>query len=210
MLQASSQVDQQPEASPSRRNRQFQEFFTPTFSAWLDERQLIAQDSARINGKEVELHKLFFTVGALGGCRAVSEKVLWRVVGAKLGLPSFDEPTPASKPKVAVRLAKIYERVLADFETYWYKSFRPGDPSTIFPLPPELQYLHPERERLAASLLPPQRQSRSPVERSPQQRSDDKARVPQSQGSLRQASNKPKNRKKRLEVKIKREFSDET
>lgn len=86
----------------------------------------------------------------------VSEKKLWPQVGAKLGFPHFSEPIPHSKPEVAEQLFKIYQEVLASFEIFWNNSLRPLDPASIFPLPTQLQYLHPEVERLATSQFPPQ------------------------------------------------------
>ncbi|KAG8922270.1 hypothetical protein FRC01_014257, partial [Tulasnella sp. 417] len=208
MLQASSQVNEQADSGPSY---QFHEFFAATFSRWRDKQPPISPSSSSIEGQEVELHELFLFVGALGGHRAVSESMLWQAVGAKMGLPHFDDPILSSTRGVAVQLSKIYEKALEDFEASWNKSFRPDDPNTTFPLPPPLRHLHPEIERLTVTLLPQSRPpSRARGERSHRKAPDDKSSVKQPRGSLRQVSDKSKTRKKRLEIKKRKEFSDET
>ncbi|KAG8921503.1 hypothetical protein FRC01_000215, partial [Tulasnella sp. 417] len=211
MLQTSSQMNEQAESSPSHGTTLFHEFFAATFSRWRDKQPPTSPCSSIIEGQEVELHELFLFVGALGGHRAVSESVLWQKIGAKMGLPHFDDPILSSTRGVAVQLSKIYEKALEDFEASWNKSFRPDDPNTTFPLPPPLRHLHPEIERLAATLLPQSRPpSRARTERSHRKAADDKSSVKQPRGSLRQASDKSKTRKKRLEIKKRKEFSDET
>lgn len=81
----------------------------------------------------------------------VFEKKLWPIIGAKVGLSDLNGPVPYSEPEVADQLSKVYHKVLADFEVHWRDSLKPCDPSAIFPLPPQLQYLHPEIERLATT-----------------------------------------------------------
>ncbi|KAG8905290.1 hypothetical protein FRC01_008411, partial [Tulasnella sp. 417] len=142
---------------------QFHEFFTKTFNDWLAQRQLTL-DPPRVDGKEVALYKLFLMVGALGGCRPVFEKKLWSIVAAKIGFPYFTGPPPYSKPDVAEQVSKIYQKMLADFEVHWHNSLRPGDPNSTFPLPPQLQYLRPEVERLATAQFPLQ-QPQKPLRR---------------------------------------------
>ncbi|KAG8898165.1 hypothetical protein FRC00_003199 [Tulasnella sp. 408] len=127
---------------------------------WLEQRRL-TPDPPSVGGKKIELPELFLLVGALGGWRAVSEKILWQVVGAKIGFLSFDGPMPLSKPEVAEQLAKVYENILADFEVHWHVSLRPYDASSIFPLPPHLQHLRPYIVRLAAQLVLGQQQEKT-------------------------------------------------
>lgn len=168
----------------------FHAFFMSAFSAWLTQRQRTLE-SPQINEKEVELPNLFLIVGALGGWRdvrrllitsdaiakvtiqiQVSEKMLWQVVGEEIGLLSLVGPMPPSKPEVAEQLSKIYGNILAAFEAHWHTMLSPRDPNSIFPLPPQLQHLHPEIERLATTLLLwRQQQERFPrlVEVEPQQ-----------------------------------------
>ncbi|KAG8919814.1 hypothetical protein FRC01_001081 [Tulasnella sp. 417] len=141
-----------PPRQPGAR-MEFREFFTEAYNRWLTQRQLTL-DPPRVDGKVVELHKLFLMVGAFGGCRAVFEKKMWPVVGAKIGFPYFNGPLPYSKPEVAEQLSKIYQKILGDFELHWHNSLRAGDPNSTFPLPPQLQYLHPEINRLVAFLFP--------------------------------------------------------
>ncbi|KAG8915245.1 kinase-regulated stress-responsive transcription factor skn7 [Tulasnella sp. 417] len=145
-------LEQNPQPGQPGGRMQFHEFFTKAFNGWLAQRQLTL-DPPRVDGKEVGLHKLFLMVGALGGCRAVSEKRLWPVVGAKIGFAYFNGPLPYSKAEVAEQLSKIYQKILADFEVHWHNSLRVGDPNSTFPLPPQLQYLHPEISRLATAQL---------------------------------------------------------
>ncbi|KAG8914777.1 hypothetical protein FRC01_003922 [Tulasnella sp. 417] len=144
---------QNPQPGQPGRRMPFHEFFTKAFNGWLAQHQLTL-DPPRVDGKEVELHKLFLMVGALGGCRAVYERKLWPVVGAKIGFPFLNGPLPYSKPEVAEQLSKIYHKILADFEVHWHNSLRSSDPNSTFPLPPQLQYLHPEIDRLATIQLP--------------------------------------------------------
>ncbi|KAG9003947.1 hypothetical protein FRB90_011085 [Tulasnella sp. 427] len=155
LTQSSPQANQQNQ--PGQRQIQFHEFFTSAFNAWLRQRQLTL-DPPRVDGQEVELHKLFLMVGALGGGQAVFDKKLWQVVGAKIGFPYFNGPLPYSKPEVAEQLARIYQKILSDFEIHWHNSLKQHDPKAIFPLPPQLQYLHPEIERLATAQFPAQQQ----------------------------------------------------
>ncbi|KAG9040938.1 hypothetical protein FS837_012941 [Tulasnella sp. UAMH 9824] len=124
------------------------------FSDWLAQRQLTL-DVPRIYGKEVEPHKLSLIVGALGGCRAVVEKNLWPVVGAKIGFPYFNGPAPYSKAGVADRLSKLYQDILADFEVHWHNSLRSQDLTSISPLRPEL---HSEVRKVAITQFPLQQQ----------------------------------------------------
>ncbi|KAG8921505.1 hypothetical protein FRC01_000217 [Tulasnella sp. 417] len=147
--QSSPQVTQQPQPLPPKRPRQFQEFFAMAFKNWVNQRQLTL-DTPNVDGKEVGLHELFFTVGALRGHRAVSEMSLWQFVGAKIGFSYSDGPSPYSKPEVADQLSNIYREVLADFEVHWHNSLRGLDPSSDFPLPPQLRHLRPKIEQLAA------------------------------------------------------------
>ncbi|KAG8917643.1 hypothetical protein FRC01_002316 [Tulasnella sp. 417] len=148
-----AEVQQSPQpGQPGGRGR-LRDFFAKEFNDWLAQRQLTL-DTLCVGGREVELDKLFIMVGALGGCRAVSEKNLWPVVGAKIGCPDFNAPVPYSKPEVAYQLSKIYQSILVDFEVYWDDLLRPGDSNSTFPLPPQLQYLHPEINRLATARLP--------------------------------------------------------
>ncbi|KAG8943504.1 hypothetical protein FRC04_002855 [Tulasnella sp. 424] len=170
-LQTSPQQQSQP--GPSNRQMQFHEFFTIAFNQWLSQRQLTL-DPLLVDGKEVALHELFLVVGALGGCRAVFEKKLWPVVGGKIGFPYFNGAIPYSKPEVAEQLSKIYQKILADFEVHWHNSLRPLDPNSIFPLPAQLQYLHPEIGRLTTIqfLLPQPQQPRRPLGAGPQQPPD--------------------------------------
>ncbi|KAG8897219.1 hypothetical protein FRC00_004649 [Tulasnella sp. 408] len=151
--QQRQQINQQPQLGQPDRPMQYHEFFTTTFNNWLAQRQLTLEPP-RVDGKEVELHKLFLMVGALGGCRAVFEKRSWPLVGAKIGYPYFNGSMPYSKSEVGDQLSKVYQRLLADFEVHWHNSLRPRDPTSVFPLPPQLQYLHPEIERLAAATVP--------------------------------------------------------
>ncbi|KAG8913445.1 hypothetical protein FRC00_002399 [Tulasnella sp. 408] len=127
------------------------------FNGWLTERQLTLE-SPCVGGKEIELHQLFLIVGAFGGYRAVSEKKTWPVVATKIGLSPLNGLLPHCKPEVAEQLSEIYLRILGDFEVHWHNSLRPGDPTSIFPLPPQLQYLRPEIERLATGQFPLQPQ----------------------------------------------------
>ncbi|KAG8899464.1 hypothetical protein FRC00_001397 [Tulasnella sp. 408] len=184
VLQPSSQVNHQPQPGQPGRPMHFHEFFTKAFDNWLAQKQLMLVPP-RIDGKGVELHKLFLMVGALGGCRAVFEKKLWPVVGAKIGFPDFSGPLPYSKPEVADQLSKIYQNLLADFEVHWHTSLRPRDPRSVFPLPPQLQYLHPEIERLATPQFPLQQQQpqqqqqlQRPLGAGPPQQPDASARGP--------------------------------
>lgn len=71
---ASHWVSQQPQPSQTSRPMQFNEFFTAAFNDWLDQRQLTL-DPPRVDGKEVELHKLFLMVGVFGGCSAVRRRI---------------------------------------------------------------------------------------------------------------------------------------
>ncbi|KAG8915119.1 hypothetical protein FRC00_007682 [Tulasnella sp. 408] len=145
-LQESSHAIQPLQSGLPGRPTPFRDFFTTEYTTWLADQQ-VTLDPLRIDGKEVLLYKLFLMV---------SEKNLWPQVGAKLGFPHFSEPIPHSKPEVAEQLLKIYEEVLASFEVFWNNSLRPLDPISIFPLPTQLQYLHPEVERLATAQFPPQ------------------------------------------------------
>ncbi|KAG9035587.1 hypothetical protein FS837_001882 [Tulasnella sp. UAMH 9824] len=147
---------QQPRPPPNR-PIQFHEYFKTMFNDWLTERQLTLEPP-RVGGKEVELHKLFLMVGAFGGYRAVFEKKTWPVVGVKIGLSPLNGLLPYCKSEVAEQLSEIYLKILGDFELHWHNSLRPGDPTSMFPLPPQLQYLHPEIERLATAHLPLQQQ----------------------------------------------------
>ncbi|KAG9002287.1 hypothetical protein FRB90_011409 [Tulasnella sp. 427] len=140
-----------------QRQIQFDEFFTSAFNGWLRQRQLTL-DPPLLDGQQVELHKLFLMVGALGGGRAVSDRNLWQVVGARIGFPDLNGPLPYSKPEVADQLAGIYQNILSDFENNWHNSLKHHDPKAIFPLPPQLQYLHPGIERLATAQFPVQQQ----------------------------------------------------
>ncbi|KAG8897479.1 hypothetical protein FRC01_011324, partial [Tulasnella sp. 417] len=149
-LPNSPEVTQQSQPLPPNRPRQFHEFFAMAFKSWMDQRQLNL-DTPYVDGKEVELHKLFFTVGALRGHRAVSEMSLWQFVGEMIGFPSSDRPLPDSKPEVADQLFSIYREVLADFEVHWHNSLRRLDPSSTLPLPPQLQHLHSEINLLAST-----------------------------------------------------------
>ncbi|KAG8914778.1 hypothetical protein FRC01_003923 [Tulasnella sp. 417] len=153
-LQVFPPVNQQPSRQPDKR-MQFHEFFTNAFNGWLAQRQLTL-DPPRVEGKVVELHELFLMVGALGGCRAVCEKKLWSIVAAKIGFPYFNGPPPSSKPDVADQVSKFYQEVLADFEVHWHNSLMPSDPNSTFPLPPQLQHLHPAIETLATAQFPSQ------------------------------------------------------
>ncbi|KAG9047452.1 hypothetical protein FS837_002215 [Tulasnella sp. UAMH 9824] len=130
----------------------FHAFFMSAFSTWLKQRQRTLE-SPYINGKCVELPNLFLMVGALGGWRAVSEKMLWQVVGEETGLLSPVGPMPPSKLEVVEQLSETYGSILADFEAHWYNTLSPRDPNSTFPLPPQLQHLHPEIKRLATTLL---------------------------------------------------------
>ncbi|KAG8977693.1 hypothetical protein FRC05_000949 [Tulasnella sp. 425] len=103
-----------------------------------------------VEGKEVELHQLFFMVGALGGGRAVAEKQLWSAVGAKLGLP--ESGSQANQASIN-QLSAIYQNVLSDFETYRHTSLRSTDPNAAFPPPHHLRVLRPEIEELASAPL---------------------------------------------------------
>ncbi|KAG8920646.1 hypothetical protein FRC01_000659 [Tulasnella sp. 417] len=158
-----AEVQQSPQPGQPGGRGPLRDFFAKEFNDWLAQRQ-VTLDTLCVGGREVELDKLFIMVGALGGCRAVSEKNLWPVVGAQIGFPDFNVPVPCSKPEVAYQLSKIYQNILADFEVYWDDLLRPGDPNSTFPLPPQLQYLHPGINRLATARLPlqqpqqPQRQ----------------------------------------------------
>lgn len=69
--QSVAQGHQQAQPECSTFSPQLYDFFWNAFRTYLDERQ-IAFDPQMVEGKEVELHQLFFTVGALGGGRAVS------------------------------------------------------------------------------------------------------------------------------------------
>ncbi|KIO15995.1 hypothetical protein M407DRAFT_34375 [Tulasnella calospora MUT 4182] len=120
--------------------------FWSAFKTHLDERRVVV-GQPRVGGREVELHQLFFVVGALGGYRAVWEKQLWPVVGVKLGLLDLDgTKSSQSSPALTDQLSAVYHSTLADFETHWCESLRPTDPESVFPLPPQLQFLHPEIE----------------------------------------------------------------
>ncbi|KIO31672.1 hypothetical protein M407DRAFT_19406, partial [Tulasnella calospora MUT 4182] len=88
----------------------------------------------------------------------VFEKKLWPVVGARIGFPYFNGPPPYCKPEVADQLSKLYQNALADFEVHWHNSLRPRDPSSILPLPPQFQYLHPAIEKLSTAQFPLQQQ----------------------------------------------------
>ncbi|KAG9050297.1 hypothetical protein FS837_006407 [Tulasnella sp. UAMH 9824] len=126
----------------------FHETFWKAFKAHLDERHVVLE-RPEIGGKEIELNQLFLIVGALGGHRAVREKQLWPVVEAKLGLLDLDEAKASqSRPALTEQLSTIYQNTLADFETHWYNSLHPSDPGSAFPLPPQLQFLHPEIQNL--------------------------------------------------------------
>lgn len=189
-LAESLRSSQRYQPGPSTMPFGFHAFFVSAFSAWLKQRQRTLE-SPQINGKEVELPNLFLIVGALGGQRAVrrllissntiakvpiqvqvSEKMLWQVVGEEIGFLSLVGPMSPSKLEVAEQLSEIYGNILADFEAHWHATFSSRDPNSIFPLPPQLQHLHPEIERLATKLVVWRQQSeRFPclVEVEPQQ-----------------------------------------
>ncbi|KAG8903838.1 hypothetical protein FRC01_008966, partial [Tulasnella sp. 417] len=171
-IQNLPRVSQQPQS-------QFREFFAIAFRYWLDQRRLTF-NPPHIDGKEVERHELFFTVGALRGYRAVSEMGLWQFVGAKLGFPHSSGPLPYCKPEVADQLCKVYRESLADFEIHWHYWLRPLDPTSAFPLPPQLHHLHPNIELLAIAhynLRPPTRSFGTWSQQPP----DDAAREPNRQ-----------------------------
>ncbi|KAG8906540.1 hypothetical protein FRC01_007983, partial [Tulasnella sp. 417] len=149
--QASPQATQPSQTDLSNGSTRFYTYFMPEFSSWLEQRQ--PSLDPRVDEKKAELPELFLVVGAVGGWRAVSEKMLWPAVSAKIGFLSFVGPVLHSKPKEAELLSEVYENLLAEFEVHWHTSLKPHDPGSIFPLPPQLQHLHPEIEKLAASLV---------------------------------------------------------
>ncbi|KAG8917642.1 hypothetical protein FRC01_002315 [Tulasnella sp. 417] len=182
LTKAYIQPQQNPQPGQPGRPMQFHEFFTKAFNGWLYQCQLTPY-FPRVDGKEVELHKLFLVVGALGGYRAVFEQKLWPIVGAKIGFPYFSGPLPYSKPEVAEQLSKIYQKILADFEVHWHNSLRVSDPNSTFPLPPQLQYLHPQIDRLVTGQfqlqqLPQPLQPQRPLGAGPSQQPDAGARGP--------------------------------
>ncbi|KIO16436.1 hypothetical protein M407DRAFT_33915 [Tulasnella calospora MUT 4182] len=69
ILQTSPQTNQLPQSSPANKPMQFHDFFARAFNGWLVMRGLTLEPP-RVDGRGVELHKLFPMVGALGGCRA--------------------------------------------------------------------------------------------------------------------------------------------
>ncbi|KAG8913773.1 hypothetical protein FRC01_004392, partial [Tulasnella sp. 417] len=149
--QASPQATQPPQTDLSNGSSRFYTYFMTKFSSWLEQRQ--PSLDPQVDEKKAELPELFLVVGAVGGWRAVSEKMLWPAVSAKIGFLSFVGPVLHSKPKEAELLSEVYENLLAEFEVHWHTSLKPHDPGSIFPLPPQLQHLHPEIEKLAASLI---------------------------------------------------------
>ncbi|KAG8898484.1 hypothetical protein FRC00_002770 [Tulasnella sp. 408] len=160
-LQALPQRNQDHHPGPYILSMGFHAFFTRAFSNWLKQRQL-PLDLPRVDGKMVELPNFFLVVGALGGWRTVSQRMLWQVVGADLGLPLFMGPTLSLKQEAAEQLSKIYEKVLAEFEADWHRSLKPCDPNSGFPLPRELQHLRPQIERLAIALILRQQEVEQP------------------------------------------------
>ncbi|KAG8911064.1 hypothetical protein FRC01_005946, partial [Tulasnella sp. 417] len=172
-LQLSLQVNQDNQPGQPGRPILFPDFFTTAFNNWLAQRELKV-DPICVDGKEVKLSSLFFMVGVFGGYKAVNEKKLWPVVGAKIGFPGFNGQPACSKPESADQLSEIYQKILAEFELHWQNSFRPRDPTSIFPLPPDLWYLHPSIKRFVMMQFPlgPQQQqqhSQRPLREGPPQ-----------------------------------------
>ncbi|KAG8921583.1 hypothetical protein FRC01_000178 [Tulasnella sp. 417] len=106
-------------------------------------------ESFKVNGHEIKLHKLFLVVGSSTGFYNVCQNGLWEAVGEKIGLPVGAWTTCSQSTSPVDQLCKIYHDALLDFEYTWDDSFKPVDPTAIFPLPPRLQFLRPEVENLA-------------------------------------------------------------
>lgn len=60
---------------------------------------------------------------------------------------------PSPGPQVAEQLFKFYEKFLSEFEAHWQLSLKPCDPNSCFPLPRQLQHLHPVIETFATTLV---------------------------------------------------------
>ncbi|KAG9033074.1 hypothetical protein FRB95_000578 [Tulasnella sp. JGI-2019a] len=125
-------------------------FFWTAFQQWLQVVKL-SLDKPMIEGKDVDLGKLFLLVGGAGGYDQAIATGKWGLIGANIGFPHYGgqngEPMQAA-PNVTEQLAKIYERLLLRFEQHWYHSLRQQDPMAPIPLPKHLQHLHPRLQNI--------------------------------------------------------------
>ena len=130
--------------------------FKQLFGQWITSRK-IPFEQPYIDGKPVDLSKLFLTVGALGGMKKVTEDNAWSIIGGFVGFPYQSLPgrqTLLSHPDISLKLRNIYQATLADFQEHWYNSFRDRDDSGVpIPLPPQLQFLRPTINELARRAL---------------------------------------------------------
>lgn len=78
-----------------------------------------------VDGKGIDLHKLYMTVMQSGGSIEVHRQSKWPLVGAIIGLPmstQYGETTPRVSNNTAQSLANVYREYLAPFEQVWMKA----------------------------------------------------------------------------------------
>jgi len=73
----------------------------------------------RLDGREVDLYRLFTVVSSLGGGKAVTQKGAWSSVVVSTG---FAPATAPQLPAIAVQFAQIYRTYLELFEEVWNRA----------------------------------------------------------------------------------------
>ncbi|TIC24235.1 hypothetical protein E3Q10_04131 [Wallemia mellicola] len=80
-----------------------------------------------VDGKGIDLHKLYMTVVHSGGSLEVHRQGKWPLIGAMIGLPlstQFGESSPRVSNNNAQALANVYREYLAPFEQVWTKALQ--------------------------------------------------------------------------------------
>ena len=80
-----------------------------------------------VEGRGIDLHKLYTSTIQLGGSLEVTRQGKWPIIGALLGLPITSLPNespPRTSNQISQSLANVYREYLAPFEQIWIKAFQ--------------------------------------------------------------------------------------